>query len=480
MGKAKIVIIGGGPGGYETAAEASRHGLEVVLVSDSPLGGVCLHRGCIPTKCLCRSAEVLDDIREASSFGIDSPLAKPDMKAIVARKDSIVASLQQGVEFLLDKSGVEVVRGKASFIDAHTVSVRENPEAQPREIEADYIIIATGSVPAALPVEGSELEGVVTSDQLLSVDGIPDRLCVIGAGVIGLEMASVFRSFGSEVTVVEYAREVLPKFDMEIAKRLRQRLSIRGISFELSSAVSRIVRNEDGLEVYWVGKKGEKSCLADKVLIAVGRRPNLTSLNLSDLGIDYTAKGICTDSYMRTNVPCIFAIGDIRGGLMLAHSAVADGRVALASIMRDIGDSHELGEDGERSVIGDLSGRREEYDKEIPSAVFTNPEAAMIGLSEEECKAKSLSYRCCKAMYRANGKAMAMGKPEGICKIIVSSDESTSGLILGAHILGAHASDLIHEVAVVMNAGATIDTLRRTVHAHPTLSEIVHAAAEEY
>ena len=164
---------------------------------------------------------------------------------------------------------------------------------------------------------------------------------------------------------------------------------------------------------------------------------------------------------------------------MLAHSAVADGRVALASIMRDIGDSHELGEDGERSVIGDLSGSREEYDKEIPSAVFTNPEAAMIGLSEEECKAKSLSYRCCKAMYRANGKAMAMGKPEGICKIIVSSDESTSGLILGAHILGAHASDLIHEVAVVMNAGATIDTLRRTVHAHPTLSEIVHAAAEE-
>lgn len=455
----KLLIIGAGPGGYETAVAASKHGLDVTIVSDGPVGGTCLNEGCIPTKSLCRNAEVLDTLAESSVFGIDNLSYSFDFKKVIARKNEVVARLKSGVEFLLESKNITLLYGKAVFKDAHTVAVT-SPEGKETALQADKIIIATGSYSASLPIHGAELEGVISSKEILELEEVPQRLCIIGAGVIGLEFASIFKSFGSEVNVIEYCKDILPRFDIDLAKRLKHTLSNRGISIETSAQVMRIDKTDEGLEVTYKKKDKEIKVVADKVLMAVGRRPNVLSVRPDVAGLEFTPKGIVVDGNMRTNVPGVYAIGDVAGGMMLAHVATFQGFKALADIL---GESREI----DFSVV--------------PAAVFTNPEVGVVGMTEEECKEKGLQIKCLKSFFRANGKALSMNAPEGYCKLIVYIGEDDNdlqhGRILGCHIMGVHASDIIQEIAVLMNTKATISDFQNIIHAHPTLTEVVQEAS---
>lgn len=442
----KLTIIGGGPGGYETAVEAVRRGVEVTLVTEGPLGGTCLNEGCIPTKALCRAAALVDEIREAEQFGIQASCTV-DFPKVQARKDAVVAQLQQGIELLLKK--VEVIRDRAVLKDAHTVI------AGGREIVSDAIILATGSVSASLPIPGAEL--CVSSTEMLSLSAPPRRLAVIGGGVIGLEFASLYRSFGSEVTVLEFCKTILPRFDEDIAKRLKQSLSKRGISIDTSARVEAVEKAGDGFLVRYSQKEQPLQVEADLVLMAVGRRPNLASLNLDEIGIAHTPRGVSVNPYMQTSVPSIYAVGDLTGGMMLAHAATFQGRRALNHLL--------AGQPAE--------GKVDEIDLSlVPAAVFTQPEAASTGLTEADCEGRDI--RCLKSFFRANGKAIAMGEPDGMCKLIV--DNATEE-ILGCHLFGAHSADLIQEVSALISRKATLGELQAIIHAHPTLGEVVQAAA---
>ncbi len=437
----RIIIIGAGPGGYETAVEAARRGIEVVIVSDGPVGGTCLNEGCIPTKTFCHYAELKEEM--AAAADVFGEASRFDFKAVSARKDSVVELLRGGVEGLLAGKLITLVRGRASFVDSHTVKVGE------LEYSGDAVIIATGSVPAFLPIPGNDARGVVSSKEILELKEIPGRLCVIGGGVIGLEFASIFRSFGSSVTVLEYCREILPRFDTDLSRRLKQALSRRDIAIETSAQVTSVT---EGPVVHYLKKEQEYSVEADLVLMAVGRRAALDSLNLGDIGVLTSRKGIEVDENMQTSVPGVYAVGDILGGMMLAHTATFQGRRALNHIC----------------------GVKDDIDfSVVPAAVFTLPEAATVGMSEEECKDKCLSVRNYKSFYRANGKAVSMGAADGYCKIVA---EQESGRILGCHILGAHASDLVQEMTAPIAAGQTIKEAADIIRAHPTLSEVLSAA----
>jgi dihydrolipoamide dehydrogenase len=461
----KIVIIGAGPGGYETAIEAARKGAEVTVISDGPLGGTCLNEGCIPTKALCRSAEIVEDLRAAGDFGIDADFRAFDLGKAVARKEQVIEQLRSGIAFLFEKNHVRFISGKASFKDAHTVAAKA-ADGTVEEVPADYVIIAAGSHSASLPIPGAKLPGVMTSKEILELQEVPSKLCVIGAGVIGLEFASVFRSFGSEVSVAEFCPDILPRFDTDLAKRLKQALSKRGISIETSAAVQSISAEGDGLKVSYNKKDKPFEIVADKVLMAVGRRPNVDTLNLAEVGVEFTPKGIVTDPEFRTSVPNIFAVGDVNGGIMLAHEATFEGYHALNVILAENGMR-------ERRAGGKLDSIRFDI---VPAAVFTNPEVATVGLTEDDCKAKGLAVKCLKSFFRANGKAVSMGQTEGFCKLIVSSED---GRILGCHMFGAHSSDIIQEITALMNRNAGLDALEDIIHAHPTLGEVILSAARQ-
>lgn len=458
----KIIIIGAGPGGYETALLAAKRGVEVVLVESGHVGGTCLNEGCIPTKSFCKNAEVIDSLREADVFGVTDLSFGFDFKAVASRKNSVVEQLRGGVEGLLANKLITLVRGKASFKDQHTVRVTL-PDAPAEEYTADYIIVATGSVSASLPIPGADLPGILTSREILDLEEVPQRLCVIGGGVIGLEFASVFRSFGSEVTVLEYFKEILPRFDSDLSKRLKQSLGKRGIEINTQAQVLSIAQVEGGYEVTYSRKGKEETVVADKVLMAVGRKANVDSLNLSDAGIEFTPRGIpVDDKTMQTNVPHIYAVGDINGKMMLAHAATFQGIVALDHIM---GIENEI----------DLSV--------MPAAVFTSPEAASVGMTEEDCKAAGIPVKCLKSFFRANGKAVTMGETDGFCKVIVAAEPKEGsespyepGRLLGCHLYGPHASDIIQEACALISRKATVDELKDVIHTHPTLTEVLQSA----
>ena len=474
----KLIIIGAGPGGYETALLAAKRGVEVTLIEAGPVGGTCLNEGCIPTKAFCKNAEVLDWLREAETFGVTGLSYGFDFSAVTARKNAVVEQLRGGVEGLLGHKNITLVRGKAFFKDAHTVLVEaldstrhceeRSDVAISSEYSADYIIIATGSVSASLPIPGADLPGILTSKEILDLQEVPKRLCVIGGGVIGLEFASIFKSFGSEVTVLEYFKEILPRFDSDLSKRLKQSLGKRGIEICTQAQVTgiQILRcaqddccaAQDDKEVYRVTytRKGKEEAVeADKVLMAVGRKANLASLNLADIGIEFTPRGITVDDKtMQTNIPHIYAVGDINGKMMLAHAATFQGIVALDHIM---GVENEI----------DLSV--------MPAAVFTAPEAASVGMTEEECKEAGIPIRCLKSFFRANGKAVTMGETDGFCKLIVSED----GRILGCHLYGPHASDIVQEACALITRKATLKEFESIIHTHPTLTEVLQSAVHQ-
>lgn len=428
----RLVVIGAGPGGYETAAEAAKRGFDVVLVSAGPLGGTCLNEGCIPTKSLIHS------VSEGSAMSLQEA---------VSHKSEVVSQLQSGITMLLKK--VNVVFGKARFVDAHTVAV-DGEDGQAQEFAADKVIIATGSVGAVLPVPGAEL--AIGSKEILDLVEVPASLAIIGGGVIGLEFAGIFRSLGTEVTVLEYCPGILPRFDVDAAKRLKQSLVRSGINIVTSAQVTGIVQEGDGLSVQYNLKDEQKSVKAQKVLMAVGRRANVDSLNLADIGIDFDRRGIKVDQQMRTNVPDVYAVGDVTGGIMLAHVATYQGLRAL----------------------NDICGIQDSINfSAVPAVVFTNPELATVGLTEEDCEARGIAFKALKSFYRANGKAVASGQGDGYCKVLVGESD---GKILGCHLLGAHASDIIQEAAALISLGATLEQARWIIHPHPTLCEVLQSA----
>lgn len=454
----RLIIIGAGPGGYECAVKAARRGLDVHIIDRAAhLGGTCLNEGCIPTKCLTHTAELIEATREAVSYGFATQ--SPEPSALLAhameRKEQVVSRLREGIGALMAQPGITLHDGLARFApgDPHTVIVGGE------RLTADYVMIATGSVPKMLPVPGADTPGVWTSDRLLQTREVPRRLCVIGGGVIGLEFASIFATLGSEVTVIEYCKEILPPFDRDIAKRLRTSLKRRGVNCITGAPVTAIHADETRggeLHVSYEYRSSVKEALADRVLMAVGRQPNLASLNLDEAGIAYTPHGITTDDHLMTSVAGVYAVGDINGRCQLAHAATAQSFAALAHILGD-DDAPDLGL--------------------IPSAVFTSPEAAMVGLTEEQAKTRlgADGVKVHKAFYRANGRALTMNAADdGLVKLITDP----MGRLVGAHILGAHAAELIHELTLAMSLGARLDDLRRTVHAHPTLSELIWQAAE--
>ena len=465
----KIIIIGAGPGGYETALLAAKRGVEVVLIESSHVGGTCLNEGCIPTKSFCKNAEVLDGLREAGAFGVTGLSYGFDFSAVTARKNAVVEQLRDGVEGLLSHKNITLVRGKAAFKDDHTVL------ADGQEYAADYIIIATGSVSASLPIPGADLPGILTSREVLDLQEVPKRLCVIGGGVIGLEFASVFRSFGSEVTVLEYFKDILPRFDSDLSKRLKQSLGKRGIEICTQAQVTGIEHMCDTslrdssepcqslYRVTYTRKGKEEAVEADKVLMAVGRKANVGSLNLADIGLEFTPRGITVDERtMQTNIPHIYAVGDINGKMMLAHAATYQGIVALDHIM------------GVENVI-DLSV--------MPAAVFTSPEAASVGMTEEDCQAADVPVKCLKSFFRANGKAVTMAETDGFCKVIVADEPKEGftspyepGRILGCHLYGPHASDIVQEACALISRKATLEEFRSVIHTHPTLTEVLQSA----
>lgn len=433
MIEADILIIGAGPGGYATAAKGAAAGKRVVLFERDELGGTCLNRGCIPTKALCRSAEVALTVAEAAEFGVSVGDIRMDYARAAARKDEIVGQLREGVESLLQ--GVEVVRGEARFSSPSVV------ECSGESYTAPTIVVATGSRSAELAIPGAEL--AVHSDFVLAMSELPESMAIIGGGVIGMEFASIFSAFGVKVTVLEYCPEILPPFDPEIAKRLRMSMKRRGVDIVTSARVTAIT-GDMTVEAEVKGKP--KSFSADMVLTAVGRRAVLPA-GLEDTGIELNRGFIkVTPATMESSVKGIYAIGDANGLCLLAHAAEAQGERLLG---------HEVNLDV------------------IPSAVFTSPECAMVGLTEPQAIEAGMDFKVGKATFRANGKALAMGEPDGLIKILTAAD----GRMLGCHICGPHAADMIQEAALAIASGQPTASVVSTIHGHPTLSETLAAAA---
>ena len=439
-----VIIIGSGPGGYRAAEYAAKNGLQVCIIEAGEVGGTCLNCGCIPTKCFCHDAEVMEMMAHAEESGISiqGPLPPVNFNKILERKQQIVNQLRDGIKTLMSSPGITLIQGSAHFKDAHTVTV--NGE----DISAKNIIIATGSHAKMPPIEGIDTEGVISSTELLDIDHVPQRLCIIGAGVIGMEFASAFRSFGSKVTVVEFLKECLPTLDSDIAKRLRKTMERREIEIHLQSGVKKIEKSDNGLTVSFEKKGKLLSVEADTVLVATGRAANTDNLGLDVAGVNYDRKGITVDDNMQTNVAGVYAIGDVNGRQMLAHAATFQGFHAI------------------NQILGKSDNIRFDV---MPSAIFTNPEAASVGMSEDACKQQGIDFKCLKGYYRANGKALAINASEGLVKAICNSE----GLIIGCHIYGAHASDLVQEISSLMNRNTTIAEFKDIIHIHPTLSEIL-------
>ena len=434
-----IIIIGSGPGGYRTAAYAASKGKTVTIFEEGHLGGTCLNVGCIPTKTFARSAEAAGEMRNAAALGLKAVEPEFSLADIVARKDGIVEQLRQAIAAVLSAPGITLVNAKASFVDDHTV------EAAGERYTADTIIIATGSTHKSLRLEALDEDMLLTSDTLLSLTTFPRRLCIVGAGVIGMEFASIFRQLGAEVTVVEFLKECIPALDSDIAKRLRKQLEKQGVEFYMQSAVKKIA----GGCVIFERKGKEQSVEADKVLMAVGRRPVVEGYGLENTTIEHDVRGIVVDDNMQTNVPGVYAIGDVNARMMLAHAATMQGLHVVNHIL-GIPDNIRL----------DI----------MPAAIFTNPEAACVGKTEDQLKAEGIEIEVRKKMYRTNGRALAMNEAEGYIKLCVSA---TDGLILSCHAFGAHSADIVQEVSALMCKNTTLQELHEMVHIHPTLGEML-------
>ena len=454
---AEIVVIGAGPGGYAAAFRASDLGKQVLLIDKDPtLGGVCLNRGCIPSKALLHISKVMDETKSLAKMGVTYGEPKIDLEAIRAHKDKIVSQLSGGITQMAKVRNVEIIQGSATFKSNSELNIEtENGHVS---VSFDKCIIATGSTAAMIPGVPADHPSVLTSRTALDLVDIPERLLVIGGGIIGLELGQVYAALGSQVSVVEFLPNLLPGTDPDLVKPLQRKLKKQFESILLSSKVTSVEPNDDGtLTVTIENDKGTTTKVYNKVLVAVGRKPNSNLLNLDSTDIEMDERGfINVDVYRRTSVKNIFAIGDIAGNPMLAHKATHEGKVAA-----EVASGH--------SAAFDV--------RAIPSVVFTDPEVAWAGLTEIEAKENGISYEKGEFPWAASGKAIAMGANQGKTKILFDPE---SKQVLGVGIVGPGAGDMISEGMLAIEMGADADDIGLTVHPHPTLGETFAAAAEAF
>lgn len=440
-----VVVIGGGPGGYVAGIKAAQLGAKTCVIEMDRVGGTCLNRGCIPTKALYRNAEILNIIHEIDEFGISIPSYEVDINKIHDRKEKVVETLVIGVEQLLNANGVELVEGKAVLKDKNTV-IATLKDGSTREITTKNIILATGSAPSVPAIEGADLEGVLDSDDILALREIPKRLLVVGGGVIGMEFAGIFNSLGTEVTVLQSGDRILKFADADLTKRLVASVKKKGVNMQLNTRIQKIEQGDNCLKITAEGKKGEVTFEAEKVLMAIGRYPLVEGIGLEDAGVEFDKRGIKVNENFETNIEGIYAIGDVNAKNMLAHAASHQGITVAERIMGHSSDAnHDL----------------------VPSCVFVFPELSTVGATEDELKAEGKEYKVSKFMFAANGKALSLGETEGFVKVIADMDDT----IIGVHILGPHASDLIHEGVLAVSKKLNVKDIADTIHAHPTLSE---------
>jgi dihydrolipoamide dehydrogenase len=449
-------VIGGGPGGYTAAFRAADLGKQVVLIERyEKLGGVCLNVGCIPSKALLHIAEVVSEARELRECGVDFGEPSFNFDQMRAFKDRVVGNLTRGLSGLADRRKISVLRGRGRLSAADQVSVETGEVTT--TISFDDCIIATGSQSIELPGIPHDDPRVMNSTDALRLDAIPDRLLVIGGGSIGLELAAVYDALGSKITLVELTDALIPGCDRDLVKPLQARIAKRYERILLGVKVTRIEPQPDGLEVYFEGGDAPESDRFDRVLVAVGRRPNGHAIDAGKVGIAVDDRGfIAVDNQMRTNAPHIYAIGDIVGQPMLAHKATHEGKTAAEVI----------------------AGLPAVFDpKAIPSVAYTDPEVAWMGLSEAEAKAEGIAFEKVSFPWAASGRAQGIGRTEGVTKLIFSSEDRR---LLGAGIVGRNAGELIAEAVLALEMGANAEDLARTIHAHPTLSETLNLTAEMF
>jgi len=452
-----LTVIGSGPGGYVCAVRAAQLGLKVAVVEKWPtFGGTCLNIGCIPSKALLHATELFEEAtHNFDRLGIDIDGPRLNLEQMMAHKDDVVASNTSGIEYLFKKNKITAFQGIGTIAGPGKVIVTPESGA-PQEIEAKAIVIASGSVSTPLPGIETDEDRIVTSTGALSLGKVPENLLVIGAGVIGLELGSVWARLGAKVTVVEFLDRILPGMDGEVAKQFQRMLSKQGFTFKLGTKVTAIDMGEKGLVAHLESASGgsDETLEADVALVSIGRRPFTEGLGLDTVGIEIDGRGrIKTDGHYQTNVQGIYAIGDVISGPMLAHKAEDEG-VALAEILAGQAGHVNYGV--------------------IPGVVYTNPEIAAIGKTEEDLKAEGVPYKIGKFPFTANGRAKAMLATQGFVKLLA---DARTDRVLGAHIVGKNAGEMIHEIAVLMEFSGSAEDLARTCHAHPTLSEAVREAA---
>jgi dihydrolipoamide dehydrogenase len=450
-----VVIIGGGPGGYVAAIRAAQLGAHVALVEKDRLGGTCLNRGCIPTKAMVHDAELYAQVA-SGEFAVQAEGGfRVQYERLVQRRQGVVDTLVSGVERLMSSQRIEALAGQGRIVRPGLVEVQQSDGA--RTLATRAIIVASGSVPAAVPIPGVNLPGVVTSDGLLALQHLPRSLVVLGASVVGIEFACIYHALGAQVSVVG-RQTFLKEAEQQLAKRFRTMLSQRGIAVTIGVEFQEIVQGASGaLAVNYTRGGKPASAEGEVVLLSTGRWPYTTGLGLEELGVRMSGRAIAVNEYLETNIPGIYAIGDCIGGYMLAHVASYEGEVAAESIM-----GHK---------------RAADY-RVVPNCIFTMPEIADVGLTEDEAKQQGLDFQVSRFPFGVNGRALAMGESEGQIRMVCEKTANgQGGKVLGVHIMGPRAGELIAEAGLAMQMGATAQDIAHTIHAHPTLSEALMEAA---
>ncbi|SDF69735.1 dihydrolipoamide dehydrogenase [Fontibacillus panacisegetis] len=450
----KIVVLGGGPGGYVAAIRAAQLGADVTLIERKALGGTCLNVGCIPTKVLLHTSELYAQLKQdGQELGLEAADISFNWPQLQKRKDKIIKLNAGGIDALLKKNKIAKVMGSGTFIGEHELKVTA-ADGSRQTVNFDYAIIASGSEPARVPIPGADLDGVISSDEALALPEVPESLCIIGGGVIGCEFASVYSSLGCRVTIVEMLPELITTMDQDTVGCLMKQFAKEGIQILTSTQVERIERTESGLKVSTTSSGVSRMIEADKVLIATGRRPVTDGLGLECIGVNADRHGIKVNSRMQTSASHIYAIGDCTGGIMLAHVASAEGMIAAEAILAE--------------SSSDIDFRT------IPSCVYTRPELASVGMTERLAREKGFEVRTGVFPLQVNAKSMIMGETNGLVKFVV---DARTDEILGLHIAGPRATDLIAEGALAIRLEATLDEIATTIHAHPTVAESLLEAA---
>ncbi len=435
------------------AIRARQLGSNVALVEMDAIGGTCLNRGCIPSKALLKSAEVARLAQDTAQFGIEAGFRGIDWPQVMKRKNRVVSQIVKGVEYLMRQNGIRVVEGRGRLADARTITVDTGGKEE--IIAADSLILAPGSVPAQLPLPGFDGPGVITSDELVEIEQIPESLAIVGAGYVGVEFADVFNAVGSKVTLIEMMPQIVPTEDPEIAAELARAFRRRKIDVHVDARVSEVVEKNGRRLVRFTKDDSQHEVEADLALCAVGRWPNTEDMGLKEAGIEMEGRAIKVNGRMETSVAGVYACGDAVGGIMLAHVGSAEGRVAAAN----------------------TAGQQAEMDyRAVPAVTFTHPEIGSTGLTEAQAKERGLEVKVGRFFFRGSGKAVAENSRDGLVKIVA---DARSGKVLGAQICGPHATDLIHEIVLAVHVGATAEQVGDMIHAHPTLAEPIMEAAED-